>query len=39
MNKVHCSVDVVGAVSSPASPSALFFFWLGGGPQFCTICV
>ena len=38
MNKVHCSVDVVGAVSSPASPSALFF-WLGGGPQFCTICV
>lgn len=30
MNNVHCSLDVVDAVSSPASPSAVFFFFAWG---------
>lgn len=30
MNNVHCSHDVVDAVSSPACPSAVFFFFARG---------
>lgn len=30
MNNVQCSLDVVDAVSSPACPSAVFFFFAWG---------